>query len=241
MNCLYQKEYSLRATDFDKYNRIKPTAVLELFQDAAGQHAEELGVSFEELIKRSYLWVLTRIRFKILAHPKISQKVILKTWPLQPTRLCYRREYCIENEQGERLITASSEWVIMHSERRRFVTDANLYSFTDGFHTETMFEGRLSKVGDFEAEGTPRIIHTGFSDLDANNHVNNTKYPNYVLDAIVPAEDDVLETFQIDYRKEVLEGAHLHIYHTRNEQEILAKGLGEQGDVMFACSLQYKK
>ena len=52
MNKLWKKEYYLRASDFDKFNHIKPSAVLDLFQDAAGQHADELGVGFDQMIKR---------------------------------------------------------------------------------------------------------------------------------------------------------------------------------------------
>ena len=48
----WSKEYTLRAGDFDKYDRIMPSAVLDLFQDAAGQHAEEIGVGFADMIAR---------------------------------------------------------------------------------------------------------------------------------------------------------------------------------------------
>lgn len=240
MDRLWQKEYTLRVNDFDKYNRIKPSAVLELFQDAAGQHAEQLGVGFKAMLDRSYLWVLTRIKFKIIADPYSYQKVIIKTWPLAPNRLSYRREYCIENECGDRLIIGSSEWVVMHNEKRRLVSDMNLYPFTDGFHNELMFEEKLGKIHDFEALGTPRIVNAGFSELDTNNHVNNTKYANYVMDAIAPSETQVLDTFQIDYRKEVLEGATLNIYHASEENVAVAKGVNDNSDIMFACRLEYK-
>lgn len=240
MNHLWQKEYTLRANDFDKYNRIKPSAVLELFQDAAGQHAEQIGVGFDAMIQRSYLWVLTRIKFKIITNPKSYQKVIIKTWPLAPSKLSYRREYCIENENGDRLIIGSSEWVVMHNEKRRLVSDMNLYPFTDGFYNELMFEEKLSKIHDFEAMGTPRVVNAGFSEFDVNGHVNNTKYANYVMDAIAPCEADILENFQIDYRKEVLEGIPLNIYHTRDENVAIAKGLNDCGDIMFVCKLEYK-
>lgn len=240
MKRLWEKEYTLRAVDFDKYNRIKPSAVLELFQDAAGQHAIEIGVGFDDLIKRSYLWVLTRIKFKIISNPKSYQKVVIKTWPLEPNRLNYRREYCIEDEKGDRLIVGSSEWVIMHSEKRRLISDQNLYPFTDGFYTDVMFEGKLCKIHDFETTTEPRMVNAGFSELDANNHVNNTKYASYVLDAVPPSENDVLDTFQIDYRKEVLEGTKLHIYHTKEEKEIIAKGLNDSGETMFACKIEYR-
>lgn len=241
MNRLWKKEYNLRASDFDKFSHIKPSAVLDLFQDAAGQHANELGVGFDEMIQRSYLWVLTRIKFKIISQPKSYQKVVVKTWPLEPHRLNYRREYCIENEIGERLIVGSSEWVVIDSEERRLVSAPDLYPFSDGFHPETMFEEKIGKIRNFEENGTPYVVNAGFSELDVNNHVNNTKYASYVLDAINPSETDEPEIFQIDYRKEVLQGTRLKIYHAKEDNIVFAKGQNENGDVMFLCKLEYKK
>ena len=116
----------------------------------------------------------------------------------------------------------------------------DLYPFRDGFQDEVMFNEKLSKVKDFHATGTPRIINAGFSELDANDHVNNTIYANYVLDAINPKQSDRLVIFQIDYRKEVLQGTQLSIYHTKDGNDILAKGQNENGDTMFACRLEYK-
>ena len=241
MRKLWEKEYYLRTSDFDRYNKLKPSSILDLFQDAAGQHAIELGVGFEEMLKRSYLWVLTRIKFKVIKNPKSYQKVIVKTWPLKPNRLNYRREYCIEDESGERLVIGSSEWVVIHSEKRRFVSAPDLYPFTEGFHEEMMLEPKLSKVEDFATEGEAHLVNAGFTELDVNCHVNNTKYANYVLDAINPGENDELEYFQIDYRKEVLQGMKLEIYHTREQNTVLAKGQNPDGDTMFACKLEYKK
>ncbi len=240
MRRLWEKEYFLRAGDFDKFNHITPSAVLDLFQDAAGQHAQEIGVGFSDMRERGYIWVLTRVKFQILSHPGIYQKVRVKTWPLMPNRLNYRREYCIESEAGERLISGSSEWVVIHSETRRLLSVPDLYPFTDGFHEEVMFEGKHSKVSDFPAEGTPHPVFAGFSELDNNNHVNNTKYPAYVLDAVNPQSARRLDTFQIDYRKEVLGGTKLSVYHTWQENTVLAKGQNENGDTMFACMLSYR-
>lgn len=241
MKRIWEKEYYLRASDFDKFNHIKPSAVLDLFQDAAGQHAVEIGVGFDEMIKRSYLWVLTRIKFKVLTEPESYQKVIVKTWPLSPDRLSYRREYSIEDEKGELLIGGSSEWVVIHSEKRRLVSAPDLYPFTDGFNNKKMCEEKLGKIKDFEALSEPYIVNSGFTDLDINNHVNNTKYANYVLDAINPDESDVLKEFQIDYRKEVLEGTKLNIYYERKDSTLLSKGQNADGDIMFVCRLDYKE
>jgi len=237
----WSKEYTLRASDFDKYNCILPSAVLDLFQDAAGQHAEEIGVGFADMIKRSYLWVLTRVKFKIISAPKRYQTVTVKTWPLEPNRLNYRREYCIEDENGNKLIIGSSEWVVIHSEKRRFISVPDLYNFSDGFHNEVMFEEKLSKISDFESSDVSYTINAGFCELDLNNHVNNTKYANFVFNAINPTEKELLESFQIDYRKEVVQGTQLDIYYSKNNNNILAKGQNTNGDTMFACKIEFKK
>lgn len=240
MNNSWQKEYYLRASDFDKFDQIKPSAVLDLFQDAAGQHAEEIGVGFKSMLNRSYMWVLTRIKFNIITNPKSYQKVLVKTWPLEPNRINYRREYSIENENGEKLIVGSSEWVVIDSEKRRFVSMPDLYTFSQGFKTEKMFEEKLSKIRDFETVNQPYCVVAGFSELDVNNHVNNTKYANYVLDAVNPDKKEELEFFQIDYRKEVFSKDKIFVYHTKEENTVLAKGQNEIGETLFACKLEYK-
>ena len=239
-NRLFKDQYYLRASDFDKYNHIKLSSILDLFQDVAGRHALELGVGFEDMLKKSYLWVLVKIKFKVIAQPKSYQNVIVKTWPLAPQKLYYRREYSIENQLGEKLIVGSSEWVVIDSEKRRFVSNPNLYPFNDNFYPEIHFEEKLTKVPDFEPTNQSYTVTPGFCELDVNNHVNNTKYANYVIDAINPQKDFEIDLFQIDFRKEVMQGSKLNIYHKTDENVILSKGLNQDGETMFACELVCK-
>lgn len=241
MNTLFEMKYDLRTSDFDKFNHIKPASVLDLFQDAAGRHAEEIGVGYEAMKERSYFWVLVKIKFQVISQPSFHQKVIVKTWPLPPDKFIYRREYSIESENGDKLISGSSEWVVIHSERRRLVSAPDLYPFSDGFYPVMNFEEKLERLRDFEADTSPYSITPGFSELDVNNHVNNTKYANFVFDAINPEQPFEIDLFQIDYRKEVLSGTRLHIFHIRGENEILAKGVNDEGDIMFACMLKNKE
>ena len=240
MKPLWQKEYSLRASDFDKFSRIKPSSVLDLFQDAAGQHALEIGVGFADMLAREYLWVLTRIKFEIISQPVNYQTVVVKTWPLEPNRLNFRREYCIEDIEGNRLIIGSSEWVVIHSTERKFLSVPNLYNYDGEYHNEVMFEGKIGKVRDFESIGEPYIVNAGFNDLDLNNHVNNTKYASYIIDAINPSEKDELKIFHIDYKKEVMQGTQLNIYFSKEGNSISAKGQNTEGETMFVCKIEFE-
>ena len=240
MNNVWKKTYTLRTGDFDKFGRIQPAAVLDLFQDAAGRHGEELGVGFDAMLQRSYLWVLVRVKFQILQAPHRYQTVTVKTWPLEPNRLSYRRDYCMEDEEGHKLIVGTSEWVVVHSKKRRFLSVPDLYPFSVGFYGELAFEEKAGKLQDFPASDEGYGVNAGFSELDMNDHVNNTKYANYVLDALSPQKDEELEVFQIDYRKEVVCGTHLSIHCQRQENGVLAKGTNADGDTMFLCRMTFR-
>lgn len=241
MKKLFEQIYDLRTSDFDKFNHIKHSSVLDLFQDAAGRHAEELGLGYDAMLERSYFWVLIKIKFQIIKEPAFHQKVVVKTWPLAPNKFIYRREYSIESESGEKLIVGSSEWVVMNSQKRRLVSAPDLYPFTDGFHPERNFEERLDRLDDLEPNASPYSIIPGFSEIDANGHVNNTKYANFVFDAINPDVSLETDIFQIDYKKEVMQGAKLNIYHIKKEACILAEGRDDEGNVMFSCKIECKE
>ena len=238
MQNIWSNDYTLRANDFDKYDHILPSSVLSIFQDAAGRHGEEIGVGFNDMLERNYLWVIVRVKYEVKKAPKRYQKVTIKTWPFEPKRFSYRREYLIIDESGETLIIGSSEWVIIDSVKRSLVSAPNLYNVNGEYYEEMLIDKKIGKVPDFEAEGAPHTVTPAFTELDLNNHVNNTKYANYVLDAINPQENDVVKSFQIDYRKEVLQGSPLEIFYKRQEDGILAKGLNTEGDIMFACKLE---
>ena len=51
--------------DFDAKGRIRPSSLMFVFQEAATAHAEKLGAGFETLMAQNYIWVLTKLKFKV--------------------------------------------------------------------------------------------------------------------------------------------------------------------------------
>ena len=232
----YEKCYELRANDFDCYDRIHPSAILSLFQDVAGIHANELGIGFDELMARQTIWVLTKVRYELVGTPRRYQRVRVRTWPLPPARVNFRREYVMETEDGRVLVQGTSEWVIVHSEKRRVLPAANVYP-GDDYCTDTCFPGRLAKVPAFEIAGEGREVVPTFTQLDINGHINNTFYANFVLDALAPEEGEAVTALQIDYHRELLAGQTFTLHLQRGEGEVLARGVSGEGEVMFSCGL----
>ncbi len=238
MNKTYSEKFCLRTSDFDCRARLKPSAILDLFQEVAGSHASELGVGFEELLKNNLLWVLTKVKFKIVGKIDMHKAVIVKTWPLAPSRVTLQRDYLIEDENGNPIVIGTSEWVTMHSETRRLVPKTDIYPLEE-FCQDKMFEEKLRKVPDFEIGEDYKKIIPEFCDLDVNSHVNNIRYADYVMNFLNPQENEDIEEFQLDFHREIHNGMPISLYLEKNE-DALAKGISEDGEKMFSCAIKFK-
>lgn len=232
-----RKEYVLRTGDFDRYGHIHPASVLDIFQDIAGDHAEQIGVGFQTMLAQNYLWVIVKSRYRIVKMPQLHQHVRVITWPLAPSRISFQREYRMEALDGTPLILGSSDWVIIDSQTRRFVNIQNIYPTGEPFRTDTVFPEKTKRLPILNAEESGYTLVPTYTDLDQNGHVNNTKYANYILNAIQPDESTVIHSFQMDYHKEIRAGEPLTIYFTREDDKILAVGRNEANDAMFAAEL----
>lgn len=238
MQNMFQKTFDLRTADFDCYRKISPAAVLDLFQVVAGEHAIALGCGFEALYKNNLLWVLVRTKYEIINQPDIYQTVVVKTWPLPPTRAGFQREYLMEDEGGNTLIKASSDWMIIDVEQRKLVSKPDIYPELE-FITDKNFDERVKKVNDFEPTDDGITVCPGFSQLDMNSHVNNTKYANYAMDVLNPIENEFIKSFQIDYRHEIKMGDKIKVYAQKSDGLALVKGVNDAGDIMFACKVKF--
>ena len=238
MKNLYEDIITLRTGDFDRYLRITPAAVLDLFQEVAGAHAEELGIGFDDSLKKGLLWVLTKVRFEIIKQPKIHSKVKVVTWPLSPSKITLRRDYEIYSPHDELLIKGASEWVFIDSVNRKIMSTENAYPNMD-FIEKNSIEGKFTKARMLEGETESAQITARYSNIDMNSHVNNTQYATFVLDAINPTENDVIKAVMIDYHKEVTCDSNLNIIYRRDEKLLSAKG-EKNNEVMFNCNIIFE-
>lgn len=232
----YEKKYALRTSDFNRFGHMKAAAVLDLFQSAAAEHSIALGCGADALLKKKLLWVLARVQYEVSAIAREYSTVTVKTWPLAPSHVSFGREYTIRDEDGNVLIRGSSEWAVIHSETRKLMPMQEIYPEGISFLSEENFPGSFGGVPLFPAEGTPYRLTPGFSDIDSNGHVNNTRYAEFVTDAINPERG--IAAFSINYRREVMAGEPLSVYRKDADGEILTEGKNQAGEVAFTCKLR---
>ncbi|MBR3844390.1 MAG: hypothetical protein IKM39_02660 [Clostridia bacterium] len=237
MKPFLEVSYPLRACDFDYRKQLQPASVLDLFQDAAGRHSVELGIGIEQLLKKNQLWIVSSIYYEVINTPDMYQQVKVRTWPLTPSMVVFPREYVMEDGQGNVLVKGTSQWAVIDKDRRKILPAKGIYP--EGFNCldERVFCEKQPRLRDFEPVGEGYTVLPSYSQLDCNGHVNNTKYANFVLDALQLPEGTCIRTFQIHYRKELLLGDPVILYTRCEDGMYDVMGKNSEGESMFHCRI----
>ncbi len=229
---IFTRKYELRVFDFDTNKRIKPSCIMDILQDVAGEQAKQLGVDADTIITQNLLWVILREKLELRAEMFPHQVVTVKTWYSQKPTVLAKREFEITDEQGNILAVASSHWALI---------DSNTRALTGMKSVAEKFSAPLSKahiamkpLHEFDTADTVFVYHTGYSDLDTNGHVNNTRYADFVLNAI---GDKKVKSLQIDFRKEIMADSDVSAAFTQKENVTLIKGICG-GELMFLASVE---
>ncbi|MBQ9041192.1 MAG: hypothetical protein IJ111_00065 [Eggerthellaceae bacterium] len=232
-------DYRLRWMDFDKYGRIQPVAVLDIFQDLATIQAEDMGIGRDDMMAKGVFWAIVRSKFEIVKAPQHYQVVTVRTWPHTPTRFSFLRDFSMRDQEGELLVKATSEWVLMDAEARKFASVKDFYDGPDDFDEARSFDRKPRKIASFDEGSQPVFtVVPSYSDIDLNGHVNNARYASFVIDALNPGERGAMKTFQIDYRHEVLPGEPLAMHTLVENGLVLSKGVNAAGETAFACAIE---
>ena len=225
----------LRVTDFDRYGRIKPSAVLELFQEAATVQAGVMDIDHAAMERRGVFWAVIRTYYEVIRQPELYTSVQIRTWPHSPSRFSFQRDYIISSLDDEVLVRGTSEWVLMSLETRQFVSLAGVYEPPENLLDEKNFEKKPHKIRDFEVGNSlPYIVVPPYTSVDINGHVNNSAYADYPFDAIDPDATHEIDSFQIDFRHETRAGEALSIFTSVEDGILLTKGVNATNEVVFA-------
>lgn len=211
---IHKTKITLYNSKFDTNEKLTAKAILEIFQDVAGIHAEEIGVGYVAMLEKNLYWVLSRVKFDILTMPQPNQEVIVETWPHEKGRIDFDRDFKVSSLDGEVLIIGTSKWCVINTETRSLErTDNVVYNgeccldvnYHDRFLKINLPQTELKSV--FEYSVT-------FSDLDHNKHMNNTNYANLVANA---AENKDFSHFEINFLNECLIGDILNVSVTTSQ------------------------
>lgn len=217
----YKTNMILYNSYFDLNNRLTTKSILSIFQDIASIHAEELGVGYLPMLEKNLYWVLSRVKFDILKMPDINQEVVVETWPHLKGRIDFDRDLKISNLNGEVLVIATSKWCVIDITKRMLQRTDNI-NYLGEYCLDVNYKEKFEKISLPDSELKQAFTHiVRFSDLDHNQHMNNTNYASLVLNAI---ENKNFSHFEINFLSECKLNDEILVFTIKDNQEEFVLG-----------------
>lgn len=243
MESVFRKEFLIQSDAVDCFGGLRPSRMLLMAQQVAGEHSSELGLSYETLAKQGLFWAVVRNRLQVTRVPRDGEKVILETWPMPTTRTAYPRSTVAYDTEGNELFRTLSLWVLMSFESRAMVLPGKSGVTVEGTLRGNELAIPRSVALQPLANGLQRTV--AFTDLDRNGHMNNARYLDWVDDLLPAAfhREHSLADVTLCYLNEAVEGQTLHVtWDTDPEGTLLVdihRPQGEDYQRIFAARMAF--
>ncbi|CAA0831754.1 Palmitoyl-acyl carrier protein thioesterase-chloroplastic [Striga hermonthica] len=216
---VFRQSFVIRSYEIGPDKTATMETLMNLLQETALNHVRSAGVAGNgfgatiEMSLRKLIWVVTRIHVQVDKYSSWGDVVEIDTWADAAGKNGMRRDWIIRDLNSRNIITrATSTWVMMNRETRRLSKIPDevkkevhpFYLNRAAIPTENADTDKIEKLTD----DTAAMIQTGlaprWSDMDANQHVNNVKYIGWLLESvpIKVLEDYNMTRMTLEYRRE---------------------------------------
>lgn len=239
----YHLDHTVIYSETDLRGYLSLPAFFSIFQEAALLHAEDLGFGESYCSEAEKMWVLSRLLVKIESFPTHRTKLNLRTWPRQPKGPIALREFILEGDDGKMYAKVTSSWLILDTKTMRPSRPHELFSSLNTEPLGTALEEDAPKLPkSCEGDCKRKLeVKARYSDIDQNQHVNNTRYIRWFLDCYDPEEIVSKRSFNfaINYLKAAEYGDTLKLERYDVEESSFVLGLHEDGTIAFSAKVWF--
>ena len=224
----------------DENSLMSIPAILDMFQDVAGIHAESVGIGALELEERGLFWIVSKIRLRINRRPQVQEMFDAVTWIQPAERVSCERDWALR-KGDEQLAYVRSIWAALKRENFRPGLMSDFYpdSDFDIAPPDDIPFTRMSKNFDgAELIGEYRIRSV---DIDRGGHMNNVNYVRAMLGCFTCAQLAEMDIRELDmqFLLQCYEGETVRFVKRPSEDGLMEIGaFNEKGKVCFTAALK---
>ena len=209
METVFKKTYPIETIHLDRFGRVKPSVMLYFAQETATSHCSALALDWDTLAKKRLFWAVIRHRLQVTRVPVAGDVLTVETWPMPTTRSAFPRATAAYDQNGNEIFRCISLWILMDMDTRKMVLPGKSGIAVNGLLRGSELTAPSSILPKAATNKFHRIV--GYTDLDRNGHMNNTKYLDWIYD-LLPASfhgSHNIREFTACYLNEAREGQEL--------------------------------
>lgn len=239
-----ENTFEIRPYQADFKKHLKVNALFNIFEEMAIQHSSSLGHGQEHALKQGISWLVRKVRVKMTKIPHLGQKITVNTAPQGNNYLSTVRDFQIRDMKQQILGEASSSWILVNIEKKM---PQKIKDHIKDIPQNKILQSSLS----FERLKFPAVSKAtrhhviSYSDLDSNNHVNNSRYIEWVTDSF-PVDflsKHRISDLQIEYHCEGKKDQAIDItsYHVGYHHYLVSITDKKNGQKLCSASVKFEE
>lgn len=240
-------KFYTKSTDCGTDSCLAPYVLLSDLQETADEGAADTGWGRDAIGEYNCCWIVLRYRINIIRLPSWREEFTIRTWTCGNKKLFFDREFEVYDSNNECIATASSVWILADKDTHRPVFPSYLEKLPQGVvQSEKLTMGQSAPKLKIPAKPEERksevTKYADYSELDHNNHVNNTRYLAWIYDALYKCGYDIhnVSDININYISEVKSGSKVDIFVDKIDNGLRVYGYREDNTGVFVCELRFR-
>lgn len=173
--------------------------IAEYFQDCSVFQSEVLGMGMDYLAEHHLAWLLASWQIDVKTYPEMGSEVSVSTWPYKFDAAFGYRNFMLQDETGNRLAVANSQWILVDTESGHVVRITPEIAAHYPMEEKADMTYAPRKIAFREEKEQQAAISVPKAFIDTNQHMNNAQYIRTALEYV--PEDFHIYQVRVEYKK----------------------------------------
>ena len=239
VDCSRKLDLRVMPSMCDENSLMSIPAMLDMFQDSAGIHAESVGMGAFDLEKMGLFWIVSKTRLVVNSRPLVQEMGEATTWIQPAERVSCERDWALLRD-GEQLAYVKSIWAALRRDNFRPGRLADFYPDSD-FSIAPPDDKPFTRMGKNFDGAEPFGEYTIRSvDIDRGGHMNNVNYVRAMLGCFTCSQLAEMNIRELDmqFLLQCYEGETIRFVRRPAENGLMEVGaINEEGKICFMAAI----
>ncbi len=227
----FTQDYTIRWHDTNANREMTPSAALTLMQETTNKHIQTMYPNLEyirDVLHQAF--ILSKIYMRFYEPAYAYEDITVQTWTGTESKgYTFYRSFRIL--RGDTVIAdALTVWALIDTEKQRLLP---VTAFENNFIDEPSLEVNMPRRIKFpdaplEFAGNRRIA---YSDIDYNRHMNNTHYPNMLMDFLPSPEQYRVKELMLSFIQGAMYNDELSVYRAHEGNCFYFRTINPEGKI----------
>lgn len=201
----FRRKHIVHTFECDVKKEMTLPALINIMVETSGLQSRHLGNTNEQMSERGLSWIIIQYDMQITQMPKSRETITIETEAISYNRFFTYRKFRAFDEADNILVEVLTTFAMMDIKTRKLTQiQEELVAPYQAEKIRTMI--RAPKIQAVNLETASELpFRVRYLDIDGNNHVNNAKYFDWMINSI---DLEILKNYtvgsvNIKYEKEV--------------------------------------